>query len=75
MIVDGTQGTIHGDGLVQLINKYGNIYEAAREYNSGPNGVDKSNLNNGGVATAAYVSDIANKMTGWVWSDKRFESC
>lgn len=27
MVVDGMQGTASGDGLVQLINKYGNIYE------------------------------------------------
>lgn len=27
MIIDGTQGTTSGDGLVQAINDYGNIYE------------------------------------------------
>jgi hypothetical protein len=27
MIIDGTQGTSDGDGLVQCINQYGNIYE------------------------------------------------
>ena len=27
MVVDGVQGTSNGDGLVQLINKHGNIYE------------------------------------------------
>jgi hypothetical protein len=27
MIVDGLQGTSSGDGLAQLINKHGNIYE------------------------------------------------
>lgn len=27
MIIDGTQGTSLGDGLVQCINQYGNIYE------------------------------------------------
>ena len=27
MVVDGTQGTAYGDGLVQGINIYGNIYE------------------------------------------------
>jgi hypothetical protein len=27
MIIDGTQGTTDGDGLVQCINQYGNIYE------------------------------------------------
>ncbi|KIM96920.1 hypothetical protein OIDMADRAFT_204668 [Oidiodendron maius Zn] len=66
MVVDGTQGTPYGSGLVQGINIYGNIYEcqAARYYNSGE--VDKSDLNNKMGATASYVSDIANRMTGWV---------
>jgi hypothetical protein len=64
MVIDGTQGTASGDGQVQGINTYGNIYEAARYYNSG--GVDTSDLNNGLAATASYVADIANRMTGWV---------
>jgi hypothetical protein len=29
MVVNGVQGTSNGDGLVQLINKYGNIYEVS----------------------------------------------
>lgn len=29
MIIDGTQGTVDGDGLVQCINQYGNIYEVS----------------------------------------------
>lgn len=29
MIIDGTQGTALGDGLVQCINQYGNIYEVS----------------------------------------------
>jgi len=62
MIVDGTQGTSSGDGLVQCINQYGNIYEAARCYNSGS--VDAGNLNDAQGATASYVSDIGNWMTG-----------
>ncbi|TVY88590.1 hypothetical protein LAWI1_G008230, partial [Lachnellula willkommii] len=67
MIVDGTQGTADGAGLVQCINKYGNIYEAARCYNSGT--VDPSNLNNGEGATNSYVNDVANRMTGWLYAD------
>lgn len=76
MIIDGTQGTADGDGLVQCINQYGNIYEAARCYNSGA--VDASNLNNGEGATASYVNDIANRMTGWVYGNdgnSAFGSC
>lgn len=30
MVIDGTQGTALGDGLVQCINQYGNIYEVSR---------------------------------------------
>lgn len=29
MVIDGTQGTADGDGLVQCINQYGNIYEVS----------------------------------------------
>lgn len=76
MIIDGTQGTAKGSGLVQCINQYGNIYEAARCYNSGT--VDPNNLNNGEGATASYVNDIANRMTGWLYADNGnsgFPSC
>ncbi|KAK8122772.1 hypothetical protein PG984_011442 [Apiospora sp. TS-2023a] len=40
------------------------IYEALREYNSGS--VDPSNLSNGLGATDSYVSDISQRLTGWV---------
>lgn len=30
MVIDGTQGTALGDGLVQCINQYGNIYEVSQ---------------------------------------------
>lgn len=73
MIVDGTQGTTKGDGLVQCINQYGNIYEAARCYNSGQ--VNKSNLNDAEGATPSYVTDIANRMTGWLDAPQKFSSC
>lgn len=64
MIVDGTQGTQYGPGLVQLLNDAngtpkmsgGNLWKALREYNSGS--VDSSNLSNGEGATDAYVSNI-----------------
>ncbi|QKX54151.1 uncharacterized protein TRUGW13939_01235 [Talaromyces rugulosus] len=73
MIIDGAQGTSDGDGLVQCINQYGNIYEAARCYNSGS--VDSSDLNDGEGATNSYVNDIANRMTGWLYADNGFDSC
>lgn len=62
MMVDGTQGTSFGDELVQAINTFGNIYEAARYYNSGE--VDEYDMNNGEGATNSYVDDIACRMTG-----------
>lgn len=65
MVQDGTQGTKHGDGLVQLLNIYGDPYSASRGYNSGY--IPKSgNLSEASGATACYVSDIANRLTGWV---------
>lgn len=73
MIIDGTQGTAAGWGLVQCINEYGDIYEAARCYNSGT--VVSSNLNDGGVATSSYVNDIANRMTGWLYTANGFSQC
>lgn len=68
MVQDGTQGTEHGDGLVQNLNLYGNVYKAARAYNSGY--IPKSgDLSLAAGATACYVSDIANRLTGWTTVD------
>lgn len=67
MIVDGTQGTIYGEGLVQLLNEnmrsQGNVYTALRLYNSGS--ADPSNLSDGKGANPAYVSNIGNYLQGW----------
>lgn len=63
MIRDGVQGTSSGDGLVQLINKYGDVFSASRGYNSGT--VTQNQLNAGNGATASYVTDIANRLLGW----------
>lgn len=41
------------------------FYYAARIYNSGDI-PDPSDLGNAGGATNCYVSDIANRLTGWV---------
>lgn len=65
MIQDGTQGTSSGAGLVQGINQSGNVYAAARIYNSGSI-AKNGDLSNGNGATACYVSDIGNRLTGWV---------
>lgn len=73
MIIDGTQGTVRGDGLTQCINYYGNVYEAARCYNSGT--VAKDDLNNPFPSTASYVNDIGNRLTGWVFANSTFKEC
>jgi hypothetical protein len=68
MIEDGTEGTISGDGLEQLLTKIGvtdvsMYYKAARMYNSGSIAAT-GNLGQGG-STHCYASDIANRLTGW----------
>ena len=70
MVQDGTQGTQDGDGLVQNLNMYGSPFSAARGYNSGY--IPKSgDLSEAAGATACYVSDVANRLTGWVWADTK----
>ena len=70
MVQDGTQGTEHGDGIVQNLNLYGSPYRAARGYNSGyiP---DSGNLSEKSGATKCYVSDIANRLLGWVTAETK----
>ena len=70
MIKDGTEGTYYqgvkgGDGLRQLISKYG-VYGGLRAYNSVENGIDINNLSSASIGTPSYVSDIANKLIGTV---------
>lgn len=74
MVQDGTQGTdaAAGWGLVQNLNTYGDPYTAARGYNSGQIAED-GNLSDGAGATACYVSDVANRLTGWVQADNDCE--
>lgn len=70
MVQDGTQGTdaAAGYGLVQNLDLYGDPYSAARGYNSGY--IPKSgDLSEAAGATACYVSDVANRLTGWVSAD------
>jgi len=71
MIIDGTQGTAYGPGLVQLFNDAadtatktsGNVYAVLRAYNSGK--INAAELSDGQGATPAYVSNIANYLQGW----------
>jgi len=74
MITDGTAGTASGDGLAGCLNEAQSqfgvtgaqaFYYAARIYNSGSI-IDPNDLGNGGGSTNCYVSDIANRLTGWV---------
>jgi LysM repeat protein len=65
MVRDGAEGTVHGDGLLQLYQRHGNWYEAFRAYNSGS--IDRSDLNNPLGATRWYVRDMANRLMGHVW--------
>ncbi|OCL09298.1 carbohydrate-binding module family 50 protein [Glonium stellatum] len=71
MIRDGAAGTSSGDGLKQCLAQAGTTdvsmyYKAARIYNSGSI-VAGGNLG-GGVATHCYASDVANRLTGWVFA-------
>ncbi|CZT15285.1 uncharacterized protein RCC_01149 [Ramularia collo-cygni] len=65
MIQDGAQGTKQGDGLVQTLNKFGNVFSAARGYNSGDVG-KSGDLGDAIGSTACYVSDVANRLMGWI---------
>lgn len=70
MLQDGTQGTdaAAGYGLVQNLDLYGDPYSAARGYNSGKI-PESGDLSEAAGATACYVSDVANRLTGWVSAD------
>lgn len=77
MIREGSAGTTEGDGYAQSVNQavWGHgasdamaFYTAARLYNSGSVGEDGC-LESGG-ATHCYASDIANRLTGWVFAEK-----
>lgn len=71
MIREGAVGTDSGDGLTSNLNTAQSrgksnaqaFYYAARLYNSGQ--VCGNNLSDGCDATPNYVSDIANRLTGW----------
>ena len=73
MIRDGVAGTREGRGLAQILNDAGTsdpdiaFYRAARIYNSGS--VEVEGCLECGGATHCYVSDVANRLTGWVFAD------
>ncbi|KAK5687731.1 hypothetical protein LTS10_001871 [Elasticomyces elasticus] len=72
MIKDGVAGTESGDGLQQLHQKVGgddakSFYVASRMYNSGANSISSNGDLNAGGSTAAYASNIANRLRGFVY--------
>jgi hypothetical protein len=75
MIFDGVGGTSTGDGLAEILNQLAvsgddaqAYYRAARRYNTGSIAED-GNLDEGGHSTNCYASDVANRLTGWVWAE------
>ncbi|PYH84526.1 muramidase [Aspergillus uvarum CBS 121591] len=75
MIKDGAIGTSDADGygLASLLDKSARtnaagFYRAARMYNSGAWSIPSSGNLSGAGATACYASDIANRLTGWIYS-------
>ncbi|KAJ4148190.1 hypothetical protein LMH87_002671 [Akanthomyces muscarius] len=71
MISEGTAGTAKGEGLAQTLNRQGHsdvsaFYRAARLYNSGS--ISHTGNLQDGIATHCYSSDIANRLTGWVYA-------
>jgi hypothetical protein len=69
MILDGTNGTATGDGLVQCMQSQGHAdvsgwYRTARMYNSGSIAANGS-LECGETSTNSYASDVANRLLGW----------
>ena len=86
MVRDGTQGTASGPGYVQWISQNsqtmyagdteGNVYQAARGYNSGQ--INFADLSDPKGATGSYVSDLANRLQGWngaTCGNHYWESC
>lgn len=75
MIMDGVGGTASGDGLSALLNRAVRLtnsngadarafYLAARMYNSGS--TSSVALEKPSAGTRCYVTDVANRLTGWV---------
>ena len=74
-ILDGTNGTIFGPGLKQDFAQQGDTgaqgyYRTARLYNGGSLAAD-GDLE-GPCCTTSYVSDIANRLTGWAYAARDF---
>lgn len=75
MILDGTNGTVWGPGLVQDMAQQGltdvsRWYRTARLYNGGRLEADGNLI--GPCCTPSYASDIANRLTGWTTAPRNF---
>lgn len=73
-ILDGTNGTAWGPGLVQDLAQQGRTdssrwYRTARLYNGGS--IDDANLALP-CCTASYASDVANRLLGWTTGPRTF---
>ena len=79
MIRDGVAGTPEGDGLAAILQQqqvlgYGGAqlyFRAARVYNSGS--IDDGQQLERGAATHCYVSNIANRLTGWASNQASYD--
>ena len=75
MILDGTNGTIWGPGLVQNQQNVAEVkpqytgaaqyYWTSKVYNGGNTSLASETALEDGCCTASYVSDIANRLVGW----------
>ena len=78
MVIDGTQGSSPGPGLVQLLNdvpKAGTrtssiVYRVSWGYKYGL--IDHSNLSDGQCTTPTCVSDAANILQGWTTREEEW---
>ena len=75
MILDGTNGTEWGPGLRQDYDQQGQAdisgyYRTARIYNGGS--LEANGDLEGPCCTQSYVSDIANRLTGWTYSPRDY---
>lgn len=74
-ILDGSNGTVWGPGLRQDYAQQGHTdvsgyYRTARLYNGGSLSEDGSL--EGPCCTPSYVSDIANRLTGWAYAPNTY---
>lgn len=73
MVIDGISGTQAGDGLMQIMRQeqskqYSGAelwYRVARIYNSG-RVAESGMLEDAASGTNAYVSDVANRLSGYI---------